>query len=174
MPDPESLRTAIRAAADHRNRCHAAVRAGTPGADTAFAASRDFITRLTAPDALARLARAEPDALDYATAFLEVYPRCPDSGFAVRDIVRALKTAPIPGHAAARLRAALLTLATQPARDEFRHLRQLALKVADSAFLDDLDSLAEAHDETTDAHRNARALGDYLARHRDHPPGITD
>ncbi len=171
MPDPaHATRRAILAAAEERNRWHRARLAGEPGAAEAFAGSRAFIDRLTAPDALAALARVEPDALEYAVCFLEAHPRCPDSGFAIRDLVRALKPAAIPEAAAARLRAALLDIVRQPARDEFKHLRQLALKVADSDLLSALDTLAETAPDDSPARANARALGDYLTRRHDDTP----
>ncbi len=171
MPEStEDLRRTIREAAAERNRLHEALRTTTPGTGTgeearAYAATRRFIDRMRSPEALAALAAGEPDALEYALCFLEEHPFCPDSGFALRDIARALRRSPMPPAAAARVRTALLAIVAQPARDEMKHLRQLALAVADEEFLLALDALADAG--ATPASANAVALANYLTKRWD-------
>lgn len=175
MPDnSEETRRAIREAAAERSRLHAA---GARRADappelaTAYARNREFIDRVTGDEALARLRAGDPAALGHAVCFMEVYPLCPDSGFAARDLAKTLRHAEIPGAFAGRLRAALLALATLPPRDEIKYLRQLALKVADEAFVADLDKLGESDDPVAAA--NARIFADYIAKHWDAPPWET-
>lgn len=175
MPeDSESTRRAIREAAAERVRLHAMgarLPSASPELVSAYTATGAFLKKLTSDDALERLRAGDTDALEYAACFLEVHPLCPDSGFAVRDLVKVLKHAKIPGNIAARLRIALLAIAGQPPRDELKHLRQLALKVADETFVSDLDRLGESHDIVAAA--NARVFADYITKHWDSPPWAT-
>ena len=71
----------------------------------------------------------------------------------------------MPPAAAARVRTALLAIVAQPARDEMKHLRQLALAVADEEFLLALDALADSG--ATPASPNAVALANYLTKRWD-------
>lgn len=159
----EFLRRHIRECAAERAALHAAG-ARQPDAPpelvARYAATRAFLEKLTAPDALARLSAGDPDAVEYALCFLEVYPLCPDSGFAVRDLVRALRDTSVPDKNAPRLRAAMLTILNRPPRDEFKHLRRLALRVADTAFIEALDRMSESA-EIVPA-ENARVLAAYI------------
>lgn len=159
----DAMRVAIRAAAAERARLHAARRAGEPVSEADYAATRAFIDRATSPAALASLQSGGRDALEYGVCFLEVYPFCPDSGFAARDLARALRTAPLSREHEARLRAAFLHIAAGPSRDESRHLRPLLLRVADESLLAALDEMAESAPEDS-ARGHARALADYLVR----------
>lgn len=174
MPDTsEAIRTAIREAAVERARLHEHLKSMPPGARPAplaeaYAKSRGFIDRITGAEALAALRAGAPAALEYAVCFLEEHPFCPDSGFALRDIARTLKHVRIPPPHAARIRAALLDLAALPARDEMKHLRQLALTVADEEFLHALDALADAAEGP--GRENATALATYLTKHWESPP----
>ena len=165
MDPSEKTRHAIRVAAERRAALHAAARAGDTRAGAEYPESKNFLEQLTAPAALDALTRGDHAAWEYALCFLEVYPRCPDSGFAVRDLVRAIKHAELPEYALPRLRTALLSIAAQPARDELKHLRHLALKVADEPFLHALDDLAAAAPD--DLESAARTLADYITRRWD-------
>lgn len=170
---PETTRRAILAAAAERARLHDALRAAASerthsGVTRDYEASRHFIDRITKANALSALAAAEPDALEYAVCFLEAHPLCPDSGFALRDIARSLKRADIPAPHAARIRTALLNIVAKPSRDEMRHLRQLALTVADEGFLHALDALVASGVEPGSG--NAMAMTTYLTKHWDAPP----
>lgn len=160
----ENFRELIRSGAAERNRLHA-LGARTPEASpeliAAYAANRAFIEKINAPEALARLSAGDEDALEYAVCFLEVYPLCPDSGFAMRDLVRALRDTAIPANLGKRLRAAFLAIVTHPARDEMKHLRRLALRVSDQPFVLALDRLAESRD--IDTAENARSLATYIS-----------
>lgn len=172
--DSKSLRAHIRAAAAERVRLHAAGARANDAPETlkhAYADSHAFLDRLVDEAALRRLSEGEPDALEYALCFLEVYPLCPDSGFAIRDLVRALRDTRLPDEVTSRLRAALLTILTHPVRDEMKHLRKLALKVADESFVLDLDGLVESADLVTA--ENARALARYLTLPRPETDGPT-
>ena len=161
------MRAAIRAAATERTRLHA-LGARTPEAApelaAAYAANREFLEKLNSPEALALLSAGDEDALEYAACFLEVYPLCPDSGFAMRDLVRALRDTRIPANLGKRLRVAFLTIVTHPARDEMKHLRQLALRVSDQPFVLALDRLTESRDLVTA--ENSRSLANYIAGRR--------
>jgi hypothetical protein len=168
-------RRVIREAAAERNRLHALgarLPSAAPELVSAYADSRAFLDRAVSDEALARLRSRDPAALEYAVCFLEVYPLCPDSGFAVRDLVKAFKNSYITEDFTGRLRAALLAIAAQPPRDELKHLRQLALKVADEAFVADLDKLGDSDDLVAAA--NARLFADYITKHWDTPPWETN
>ncbi|MEN9591808.1 MAG: hypothetical protein RJA21_260 [Gemmatimonadota bacterium] len=172
--DSQAIRRTLSNAAAERNRLHdlgARRPEAAPELIAAYAASGEFLDRLTSDDALARLRARDPVALEHAACFLEVYPHCPDSGFAVRDLVKTFKHAYIPENFTGRLRAALLAIAAQPPRDELKHLRQLALKVADEAFVADLDKLGESRDLVAAA--NARLFADYITKHWENPPWET-
>ncbi len=168
-----TTRRFIREAAQERARISQEVRAyprdGAPESlREAYARTRRFIERATAPEALAALAAGDAEALEYAVCFIEEHPFCPDSGFALRDIARALKSARIPEPEAARLRAALLAIFGGPTRDEMKHLRQLALVVADEDFVRALDALGESGSDEVGA--NAAALAGYISKHWGAPP----
>lgn len=117
---------------------------------------RDF----AGTEAIDAIARGDVAAKTRAIIYLETNPLCADSGFVARDLAKALRAAELDTCEIARIRRLIRNRLEEPLRDEFKYLRQLALRIADEAFVLELDATVESAD--LPASENARALARYI------------
>ena len=117
--------------------------------------TRAFLDKVIAEDG---------DERETAFTFLEADPWCYWSGYTKEKLIRALKQADLDAKQLDRIRWVLLRAVKGRRRPELREFCRLAIRIADENVYAQLQELAE--DPTQSTQRNARAVLEYLHRHR--------